>query len=59
MKTAKPALVIRIINPVRIRVYDWRAEAKKLKVAERNKSEKKGQGRSEECDPPVRNQEDM
>lgn len=41
MKTAKPALVMRIINPVRIRVYDRRAEAKKLKVAERNKKEKK------------------
>jgi hypothetical protein len=27
MKTAKPALVMRIINPVRIRVYDWRAES--------------------------------
>ena len=40
MKTAKPALVMGIINPVRIRVCDWRAKAKKLKVAERNKREK-------------------
>jgi hypothetical protein len=37
-------LVIEIINPVRVGVYDWRTEVKELGVAERNENRKKRAG---------------